>query len=114
MRSAALMASVCCSATLAAAFAACAATPVPAPVLFQVSEAGDEVTDVKAKLVWRRCVEGMTWDGATCAGTARLLDHSQAQSLAKSEFGSSKLPWRLPHVPELKRLIDSQIGRAHV
>ena len=101
-------AAVCASLGLVVwgAHAATPATSAGALPRFQVSEAGDEVTDVQAKLVWRRCVEGMTWDGNTCTGKARLLDHSQAQALAKGAFESSKRPWRLPHVPELKRLID--------
>lgn len=101
-------AAVCASLGLVVwgAHAATPATPAGALPRFQVSEAGDEVTDVQAKLVWRRCVEGMTWDGNTCTGKARLLDHSQAQALAKAAFESSKRPWRLPHVPELKRLIN--------
>ncbi len=84
-----------------------AAVPAAASLRFQVSDAGDEVTDVQAKLVWRRCVEGMAWNGSTCTGKAKLLDHMQAQAVAKAAFESSKLPWRLPHVPELKRLLGS-------
>lgn len=87
--------------------AAPAASPPSVPPRFQVSERGDEVTDTQAKLVWRRCVEGMTWDGATCRGKAQLFDHTQAQAQAKAAFESTRLPWRLPHVPELKRMIDS-------
>ena len=74
---------------------------------FQVLASGDEVADVAAKLVWRRCVEGMVWNGTTCVGTPQLLDHAQAQAVAKAAFESTKLPWRLPHVSELKRLIDN-------
>jgi len=75
---------------------------------FRVSDSGDEVVDVQAKLVWRRCVEGMSWTGATCEGVPELFDHSQAQAHATRVFRSSQLPWRLPHVPELKRLIDAR------
>lgn len=74
---------------------------------FRVSTSGDEVTDVQAKLTWRRCVEGMQWDGTTCTGQAIALDHAQAQARAKAAFQATRLPWRLPHVPELKRLIDT-------
>lgn len=73
---------------------------------FQLTEDPSEVLDVQAKLVWKRCVEGMTWDGGTCQGQAQLLDHAQAQAVAKTAFEATRLPWRLPHVTELKRLID--------
>lgn len=84
-----------------------ASSPATSPARFKVSDGGDEVIDIQAKLVWKRCVEGMNWDGLTCSGKAQLFDYTQAQARAKVVFQSTRLPWRLPHVPELKRLIES-------
>lgn len=72
---------------------------------FRVSEQGDEVVDIKAKLAWRRCAEGMVWTGETCAGTARLFEHSQAVAHVSALFKATGERWRLPLVPELKRLL---------
>ena len=101
MRSRLFLACMC--AALSVAFQAQAAETTR----FQVTEDPSEVLDVQAKLVWKRCVEGMIWDGGTCQGQAQLLDHTQAQAVAKTAFEATRLPWRLPHVTELKRLIDS-------
>lgn len=96
-------------AVLCLVYGAQAAEPtVPDPAVnarFRVSQTGDEVTDVQAKLVWRRCVEGMAWNGSVCTGKPQLFDHGQAQAAAKTVFLATKLPWRLPHIPELKRLM---------
>jgi len=90
--------------TLAAA-AAGAASPPDAPKLV-LSEGGDYVIDLRAKLAWPRCVEGMRWNGKTCTGQALLLDHAQAKALASQRFKAEGVRWRLPRVTELKRLID--------
>jgi Protein of unknown function (DUF1566) len=55
-------------------------------------------------LVWQRCVLGMHWNGRDCAGHPLWVDHMQALALVRQHAQTDGLPWRLPHLPELKQL----------
>jgi hypothetical protein len=70
---------------------------------FKVSADGQEVTDSKTNLVWRRCVEGMTWDNTKCSGKAQKMNYKAAQKLAASQ---STPAWRIPTKEELLSLVD--------
>ena len=72
---------------------------------YTYSTAGDEVTDGKTDLVWRRCSEGQTWSGSTCTGTAAAYTYEQALAQAKAQTGTAG--WRLPNVKELTSIADS-------
>jgi hypothetical protein len=72
---------------------------------YTYSTAGDEVTDSKTGLVWRRCSEGQSWSGSTCTGTAATYTHEQALVHAKAQMGTAG--WRLPNVKELTSIVDS-------
>lgn len=86
--------------------------PVASPLMLVVSTDGKEVIDAKAKLAWRRCVEGMVWFGNTCTGRAKTFTMTEAQALVTAEGKSTGQRWRLPHIPELKRLLDkSHVGQ---
>lgn len=76
------------------------------PPRFALSEDGAYVIDLKAKLAWPRCVEGMVWDGKTCNGQPQLFDHAQAAAHALARWKAEGIRWRLPHTTELKRLVD--------
>lgn len=60
----------------------------------------DEVIDLKTGLIWQRCSVGQSWDGASCAGTAKTHNWSQALKLASGD-------WRLPNVKELNSIIET-------
>ncbi len=77
----------------------------PAPVLV-VSSDGALVIDTRARLAWPRCVEGMQWNGHTCAGVPQLLSYGEAQALARKRWQDSGVRWRLPRVNELRRLVN--------
>ena len=82
---------------------------LPAAVSAQpyvISADGSEVTDQKTGLIWRRCAEGMIWDGATCAGTAGTFTHEAGLARAASQAGSTGIAWRLPNVRELASIAD--------
>jgi hypothetical protein len=64
---------------------------------------GAGVVDEEARLVWSRCVEGMQWNGATCVGEARSMNHSDAAAAGVARTKSDGLPWRLPRVSEMQR-----------
>ena len=74
-----------------------------------LSEDGAYVIDIKAKLAWPRCVEGMVWDGKTCTGKPQLFDHAQANAHALARWKAEGIRWRLPHTTELKRLVDPRL-----
>lgn len=88
-------------ATALASSAAHATKPVPptAPVAN-----GASVFDPVARQIWQRCVEGMQWDGKTCTGTPLRMTRAEASARAKALAQQEGLPWRLPRVPELRRL----------
>ena len=81
------------------------ATPAVVPRL-RLSADGNEVIDAKAKLAWRRCVEGMIWFGSTCTGRAKTFTMVEAHALVTAEGKATGKRWRLPHIPELKILVD--------
>jgi hypothetical protein len=73
---------------------------------FTVSADGQEVTDTKTGLIWRRCAEGMTASGGTCTGTASAFTHEAALTRASTQATSTGVAWRLPNVKELSSIAD--------
>ena len=67
---------------------------------------GSLVIDTRSHLAWDRCVAGMHWDGRTCTGRAQWLTFAQAKALAEARWKAEGVRWRLPRVPELRRLVD--------
>ena len=72
---------------------------------YEISADGSEVTDQNTGLVWRRCSEGMDWNGATCIGEAGTYTHADALQLP----GSAGVAWRLPSREELRSIVDMDI-----
>lgn len=72
---------------------------------FTVSSDGQEVTDTKSGLIWRRCAEGMTFKQRTCTGPALFLNHPEAVARAKSQAGATS-SWRLPTMKELSGVVS--------
>jgi Protein of unknown function (DUF1566) len=77
---------------------------------YVISADGAEVTDQKTGLIWRRCVEGMTYSGGTCTGTASTFTHEAALLRATAQANSTGVAWRLPNVKELSSILD----RSHI
>ena len=73
---------------------------------------GAEVTDTNTGLIWRRCAEGMTWDGVTttCTGTPSVFTHEAALQRAMAQANSSGVSWRLPNVKELASIADKSLS----
>lgn len=67
---------------------------------FEYAAEGHQVVDRSTGLVWKRCAEGQTWDGAGCAGAASRFSFDAAQVVTANPSG-----WRLPTVKELFTLI---------
>lgn len=58
--------------------------------------------DKQTGLMWKRCPEGMNWDGSTCAGEPVLITWYTANDFYKTS-GSE---WRLPTKDELATLLS--------
>ena len=83
------------------------AGPPPTTPRFTVAADGQEVTDELTGLVWRRCAEGLAFDGLTCSGAAMtLFTHRAALQHAAGEAAGSGLAWRVPNIKELSSLVD--------
>ena len=86
-----------------AASTVCAAD-VPSPANMGLSDDGAYVLDVRAQVAWRRCVEGMLWNGKTCDGMPLLLNHAEAMALAR-DAEKRDLHLRVPRATELQGLV---------
>lgn len=60
----------------------------------------DEILDSKTGLIWKRCLEGMKWDGQTCSGISEEFLISQLPTYMKS----LRDDWRLPNIDELNSI----------
>ena len=96
------------TALLLACLASLAATAgEPAPRTRHPTADGGGIVDEEARLVWSRCVEGMQWNGNSCVGEARPMNHAEAMAAAATRAKRDGLPWRLPRVSEMQRLARS-------
>jgi len=73
---------------------------------YAVSADGQEVTDNKTKLIWRRCSEGMVFSAGTCTGTASTYKQEAALQRAAAEANSTGKAWRMPNIRELSSIAD--------
>ena len=73
---------------------------------YTISANGQEVTDSKTGLIWRRCSEGLTSTVSSCVGAAALLTHEQALAQATSQTLATNVGWRLPNIKELASIAD--------
>ncbi|HOE40873.1 MAG TPA: DUF1566 domain-containing protein [Rhodoferax sp.] len=64
------------------------------------------VTHIPTGLVWKRCSEGQSWNGATCTGTATGHTWAEALALAGNSRFAGQSDWRLPNIRELRRLVE--------
>lgn len=86
-----------------------AAVAADSPAL-RISKDGSAVEDIQAKLVWARCAEGMTWNGATCSGMAEFVTYAEAMALAAARSKAEGVRWRVPGVAEMKQLSKRVAG----
>lgn len=76
-------------------------------IAYEISADGSEVTDPRTGLTWRRCVEGMNWNGTTCIGMPLEINHEAALRRATEQAKSSGIAWRLPNIKELSSLMQN-------
>ncbi|MCB2018067.1 MAG: DUF1566 domain-containing protein, partial [Hydrogenophaga sp.] len=70
---------------------------------------GAEVVDQHTGLTWRRCLEGMSWNGSACVGTSQVFRHEAALAHANTQGGG----WRVPNVKELATIMDRRYVRGY-
>ena len=76
------------------AFLALVASASQAQGRFTISSDGQEVTDTTTKLAWRRCAEGLRWDGKACTGKLKTFKYSEAKDAAAAAAKGMAAPQR--------------------
>jgi len=89
---------------LVAALALVATAPASAQGRYAVSADGNEVTDSAAHVTWRRCAEGLRWNGKACQGKLMKFTYHEARKRA-ADAAASGGAWRLPTRAELSGLV---------
>jgi hypothetical protein len=90
----------------ALALLACFASASQGQGRFTTSSDGQEVTDATTRLVWRRCAEGLRWNGKACSGKLRTFKYSDAKEAAAGAAKDDAKAWRIPTKDELVALVD--------
>ena len=93
---------------LAALGAVQALAQAPAPARFTVSADGQEVLDTRTSLLWRRCAEGMLWDGKLCKGKPTKFKFAGAKDYTATLAKTANKGWRLPTKDELRGIVVKQ------
>ena len=67
------------------------------------------VTDTATGLMWKRCLEGLTYSPGSCTGTPTVVNWDGALSLVKNYTGfAGYTDWRLPNIKELQSIVEEQ------
>ena len=90
----------------ALAFLALVAGAGQAQGRFTISSDGQDVTDTTTRLAWRRCAEGLRWDGKACSGKLKTFKYPEARDAAAAAAKSEAKAWRIPTRDELVALVD--------
>ena len=88
------------------AFLALVASASQAQDRFTISGDGQEVTDTTTRLAWRRCAEGLRWDGKECSGKLKTFKYPEAKDAAAAGAKADSKAWRIPTKDELVALVD--------
>jgi len=80
--------------------------PVSSPSRFKLMADGAEILDVESGLIWRRCAEGMNWNGRSCIGRHTEFPLIEALQHADQEARRTGNTWRVPGKDELHGIVD--------
>jgi hypothetical protein len=62
--------------------------------------------DKKTGLLWKRCLEGYSWNGSTCTGARSAANWQNALKQAAASTFIGKTDWRLPNAKELESIAE--------
>jgi hypothetical protein len=82
-----------------------ATTSIQAQTRYAVSADGQEVLDTQTNLLWRRCAEGMQWNGKICKGKPAKFKFSGAKQAADKLAKATDKAWRVPSRDELNGIL---------
>ena len=86
--------------------------PVSTPTSRFTDNGNGTVSDTATGLMWKRCIEGMTWNNNTCTGSESDLTWQSALQQAVTVNGAGgyvgKTDWRVPNQKELRSIIERQ------
>jgi hypothetical protein len=101
---------VICLLTSSMALGLCRPDSIPAstPTDRFLDNGNGTVTDLRTRLVWKRCAEGQAWNGATCVGTAGEYTWQDALQRADTHIFAGNDDWRVPDVKELSSIVERQ------
>jgi hypothetical protein len=71
---------------------------------YRILSEGAEVLDLKTNLVWKRCPEGVYFNGQYCENKIKIFNFDQANSYAGNEYG-----WRIPTRLELTSILSGEM-----
>ncbi len=80
--------------------------PASNPDSIYQGHADGTVTDTRTGLMWKRCSEGQSWTGTTCAGSASVHTWNQALALAEASTFAGLGDWRLADIKALTSLVE--------
>ena len=80
-------------------------TPTYAANRFTPSADGQEVADATTGLIWRRCVEGMEWNGSSCKMKPLKFKLAAARERAADADNKTGKAWRIPNKDELTSIV---------
>jgi hypothetical protein len=86
------------------------AEPASNPSSAYLDHGDGSVTDIRSGLMWKRCVEGQSWNGSGCEGTASDHTWSAALALAEATEYAGHDDWRLPDLKETESLVEECRG----
>lgn len=68
------------------------------------------VLDTQTNLIWKRCLEGQTWDDSSCTGAPSNISWglalTAAQTLNTNGGFAEATNWRVPNIKELKSIVE--------
>lgn len=76
------------------------------PASRYILNADGTALDKKTGLMWKRCLEGFSWNGSTCQGSESMVAWQVALKNAAASNYAGKTNWRLPNIKELASIAE--------